>query len=145
MTPKQERFAVAFLELGSAASAYRHVYATKPDLPGSTVWPEASRIKNLPKVSARIAQLRERHAEKTGVTIDTVTEQLRRAYEAAMAAGQPSAAVRACMALAKLHGLFSNPAEVEARSYVINAEPMTEEEWVEEYGQPRFEGSASPR
>ena len=77
LTGKQEQFARAYVELGSGAAAYRRIYATRPDLPGSTVWPEASRIKNLPNVAARITQLRERHAEQTGVTIDTVTEQLR--------------------------------------------------------------------
>jgi hypothetical protein len=70
LTGKQEQFARAFVELGSAAAAYRRIYATRPDLPGSTVWPEASRIRNLPNVAARITQLRERHAEQTGVTID---------------------------------------------------------------------------
>ena len=146
LTGKQEQFARAFVELGSAAAAYRRIYATRPDLPGSTVCPEASRIRNLPNVAARIAQLRERHAQQTGVTIDTVTQQLRRAYELAVARRQPGAAVAAAMGLAKLHGLIKKRAELQARNFVVSDTPeglvvedkphvpMTEEEWEEEYG-----------
>jgi phage terminase small subunit len=147
LTGKQEQFARAFVELGSAAAAYRRIYATRPDLPGSTVWPEASRIRNLPNVAARITQLRERHAEQTGVTIDTVTGQLQQAYELAIDCGQPSAAVAATMGLAKLHGLFKSRAEVQARNFVVSDSPagrdqlemepktpLTEAEWMVEYG-----------
>jgi hypothetical protein len=96
--------------------------------------------------AARITQLRERHAQQTGVTIDTVTEQLRRAYKLAMDRGQPGAAVAAAMALARLHGLIKKRAE--ARAFVVcetpeglvveekPPEPMSSEEWMVEYGQP---------
>ena len=87
-------------------------------------------------VSRRIEELRERSAEKHAVTIDTVTEQLRRAYEAAMATGHIGAAVSAVMALARLHGLLRYRPEVQARSYVVSTEPMTEQEWEHKYGQP---------
>ena len=146
LTGKQEQFARAFVELGSAAAAYRRIYATRPDLPGSTVWPEASRIRNLPNVAASIAQLRERHAEQTGVTIDTLSGQLQQAYALALAHRQPSAAVTATMALAKLHGLFVDRAEVKARAFVVSdtpeglvvedgpPEPMSEAGWEEKNG-----------
>ncbi len=136
LTPKQERFCLAYIETGNASNAYRQSYAVGDQTKPSTVWCSASQMLRNPSVGHRIAELRSRHADRHEVTIDAVTEQLRRAYELAMARGQPSAAVGASMAMAKLHGLFKKPAEAEARNFVINAEPMTEEEWEHKYGQP---------
>ena len=62
--------------------------------------------------------------------------------------GQPSAAVGACMALARLLGLFVDRAEMKARNFVVcdtpaglivevkPPKPMTAEQWQAEYGVP---------
>ena len=136
LTLKQEKFCLAYLETGNASRAYRDAYDVGDQTKPSTIWCSASQLLRKPSVAQRIDALRERHAERTGVTIDTVTTSLQQAYEAAMANGQPSAAVRACMALARLHGLFRSRTEVEARSFVVSSEPMTEEEWERKHGQP---------
>lgn len=61
LTPKQESFAQLYVELGSAAEAYRRAYDSqaKPE----SVHVSASRLANDPKVSLRIQEIRDRLAE----------------------------------------------------------------------------------
>ena len=148
LTPKQAQFAAAYVLSGNASEAYRQAYNVGDRTKPSTVWCSASQLLRNPSVNHRIEALRAGRTEQTGITIDTVTEQLRQAYELAVDRGQPGAAVAASMALARLHGLFRSRAEVQARNFVVSAtpeglvvedkppEPMTPEAWVAEYGQP---------
>lgn len=61
LTPKQERFAHLYVELGTAAEAYRRAYESegKPE----TCQREGHVVLNNPKVAARVDELRERMAE----------------------------------------------------------------------------------
>jgi len=61
LKPKQERFAQLYVELGSAAEAYRRAYnsTAKPE----SVHVEASRTLNDPKVSLRVQQIRDELSE----------------------------------------------------------------------------------
>lgn len=61
LKPKQERFAQLYVELGSAAEAYRRAYnsTAKPE----SVHVEASRVLNDPKVTLRIQVIRDELAE----------------------------------------------------------------------------------
>lgn len=61
LKPKQERFAQLYVELGSAAEAYRRAYDSegKPE----SVHVAASRLLSDNKVSLRVAELREELAE----------------------------------------------------------------------------------
>lgn len=63
LTPKQERFAQLYVELGSASEAYRRAYEStaKPE----SVHVAASRLLNEPTVSLRIQGIRDRVAEES--------------------------------------------------------------------------------
>lgn len=61
LTPKQERFAQLYVELGTAAEAYRRAYETsaKPE----TCQREGHVVLHNPKVAARVEAIRERMEE----------------------------------------------------------------------------------
>lgn len=156
LTPKQEAFAQQFVELGNAAAAYRKAYAVSATTKPSSIWVNASKLFASTKVAQRVTELQAENAQRHEITIDSVTEQLTKAYEMAIARRQPSAAVGACMALARLHGLFTSRVEVQARNYVISTEPeggivseapphpMTDEEWEAKYGDPTSSSGSNP-
>ena len=130
LTPKQEWFCLAYLDTGNASAAYREAYDVRVGTKPSTVWCSASQLLQNPSVGHRIEELQRRTAERHKITIDTLSGQLQQAY-----------------ALAKLHGLFVNRAEVKAREFVVSDTPeglkiadgppeqMSEEAWERKYGQ----------
>lgn len=61
LTPKQERFAQLYVELGTAAEAYRRAYDAQGKPEGVQV--SASRLLSDPKISLRVEEIRERLAE----------------------------------------------------------------------------------
>lgn len=67
LTPKQEAFALGYVETGSATEAYRRAYNTKTMAP-QTLWSNASHLLDNTKVAARIASLNEKAAERAGIT-----------------------------------------------------------------------------
>src|SRR5215467_6559973 len=76
----------------------------------------ASRLLHSAKVAERIRELQEAAARRHATKVDTITEQLQECYAQAMASHQHSAAVAACMGLAKLHGLIIKKSEHRATS-----------------------------
>ena len=58
-------------------------------------------VKVLPKIEGRLRD----HRERCSITVDTLTAELEEARLLAMKGNRPSAAVRAIMAIAKLHRL----------------------------------------
>lgn len=106
MTPKQEKFAQLYVELGSAAEAYRQSYKAdrmKPD----TVYQRAHDLLRNSKVKVRIESIREAAQERNKITVDTLLAELEEARQAALCAEtvQSAAAVGATMGKAKLLGL----------------------------------------
>lgn len=80
LTAKQEAFAIAVFKGSNASDAYRTAYSPKR-MSDKTVNEEASRLLANPKISARIAELRERVARKAELTIErTLQEVARLAY-----------------------------------------------------------------
>lgn len=140
LTPKQEAFALAYLELGNGAAAYRAAYDAENMAPGS-VWVEAWHLLRHPKVAQRIGALQAEIAQKTGVTVESLTEDLRAAYGLAMETGNPSAAVSATNSLGKLHGLIVDRSEVDQT--VRAAEGEEAPEWLRNRAQARKERDAN--
>lgn len=106
MTPKQEKFAQLYVELGSAAEAYRQSYKAdrmKPD----TVYQRAHDLLQNGKVKVMIESIREAAQERNKITVDTLLAELEEARQAALCAEtvQSAAAVGATMGKAKLLGL----------------------------------------
>lgn len=106
MTPKQEKFAQLYVELGSAAEAYRQAYKAdrmKPD----TVYQRAHDLLQNGKIKVRVETIREAARERNKVTVDSLLAELEEARSIALGAETPqtSAAVSATMGKAKLVGL----------------------------------------
>jgi hypothetical protein len=107
LTPKQEAFALAYVETGNASEAYRRSYNVKSSTP-QAVWVSACRVLADAKVSLRVAQLQERAVKRHDVTIDSLTQELNEDRALAYRCGMPAAAISAVMGKAKLHGLAAD-------------------------------------
>jgi phage terminase small subunit len=71
LTPKQEKFALRYVELGNASEAYRQSYDAQSMKPES-VWAEASRTMANPLVASMIMELQGEHRARHGITVDRV-------------------------------------------------------------------------
>lgn len=97
----------------------------------------AHRLASDPGVRARIAELQERAAMRSEMTLAEVTESLRRIAAAAETEGGApglSVARAAWMDVAKLNGLVVDKSESVNIVHTISDEPMSEAEWVAAYG-----------
>jgi hypothetical protein len=104
LTPKQEAFCLAYVEIGNASEAYRRAYAAMNMKP-ATIHCRASRLLAQDKVAQAIRGLRRIHRLRHVVTVDALTAELEEARLLAVEKGHSAAAVSATMAKAKLHGL----------------------------------------
>lgn len=77
LTPKQEKFCLAYIEANNASDAYRAVYSAAK-MKEEAIWVEASKLLSNPKVSLRIQELRVAIAEKTIITEARVIEEAAR-------------------------------------------------------------------
>ena len=105
LTQKQEAFALAYVETGNAAEAYRRAYDVKAATLHSTIYSAASRLLADPKISARVNQLQEQAAELTLYTVKQAFEEYEVARQLALQEANPSAAVSAINGKVKLFGL----------------------------------------
>ncbi len=112
LTPKQEKFAQKYIEIGNAAEAYRLAYDAENMKP-VTIRRKAAELLEHGNVSAHIRALQEVHRERHKVTIDSITEELDQSRTAASADKQHSAAIAASLGKAKLHGLIADKPPVE--------------------------------
>ena len=110
VTPKQEAFALAYIETGNASEAYRQVYSAEKMKP-ETVFVKASELLKNGKVAVRVAELQAAHRERHDVTVASLTKELEEARDLASKNKQPSAVVQAVMGKAKIHGLIRDKHE----------------------------------
>lgn len=119
VTEQQEKFCRVFVETGNASEAYRQAYNAK-NMGQNTIAVRASEMLDKSNITVRLSQLREVHAKRHGITVDTLLEKLNAVYDAAMDTGpgesprpaQAAAATGAIMAQAKLLGLDKQLVEV---------------------------------
>jgi hypothetical protein len=105
LTIKQENFALAFVQNGSMVDTYKEVYAPK-NMSDKSARTESARIRNHPKVAKRIAELQEENRKKNEITIEYITNGLKKAIALATSKEDASNLRQAYMDLAKLHGLL---------------------------------------
>lgn len=105
LTPKQEAFALAYMETGNAAEAYRRAYDVAQDARDSWLYVEACQLLDNPKVALRLKELKERAAKLALYTVSKAYEELEDARSLAMAEKNPSAAVSAITGKVKLFGI----------------------------------------
>ena len=113
LTPKQEAFALAYVETGNASEAYRRSYNAEKMKP-SVIAVKASELLANGNVAVRVAELQAAHVERHEITVDDILRELEEAR--ALAAGgekpQPAAMVAASMGKAKLLGMLMDKTEV---------------------------------
>jgi phage terminase small subunit len=128
--PRHERFAQELAKGKSQAEAYQ-IAGYEPSEPN------ASRLTRNDKVQARVAELQERAAIKTELTIASITERLLQIADKGEALGEASglAVARASMMdAAKINGLIVERSENVNINHDISAELPTAEEWEAEHG-----------
>ncbi|RWI42246.1 MAG: hypothetical protein EOQ93_31755 [Mesorhizobium sp.] len=137
---RQERFCLGLAEGLPQSRAYIEAGYTAR---GNAAEVEASKMVRLPKVAARVAELRADAAKRSGITVDDLVTDLNLMFKLALATKNPAAGVTAVMGKAKLLGLIIDRAEVATTQRRPMRAPgevkqMTLEEW-----QRRFTPNAS--
>lgn len=110
LTPKQEKFCLAYLETGSASEAYRLAYETRKMKP-ETVNKKAYELTQNGQITARLSELKKPVIEKAQLTLETHLERLDHLSRAAEAAEQYGAAITAETNRGKAAGLYITKVE----------------------------------
>ncbi len=129
---RHERFAQELAKGKSASEAY--VLAGYKADDGNCI-----RLTGNDRVRARIAELQERAAAKTELTVATITEDLLRIARAGEALGEASGlsvARAAMMDAAKINGLIVERTENVNINHDVSDSPLTEDEWAEQHAAP---------
>ena len=116
LTVKQESFVQVYIESGSASEAYRQAYDVSATTKAETVWQAASRLLADRKVAARVEAMHKLAEGETLFAVEQALEEFEEARQMAMDNGQPSAAVSATTAKAKLFGMMTDRRHVDHRS-----------------------------
>lgn len=113
LTPKQEAFALAYVETGNASEAYRRAY-NAGNMKPETVNRTAKELMDNPKIAARVHEIRSAHVERHETTVDDILRELEEARVVALQQEKPQAAamVAASMGKAKLLGMLTDKTEV---------------------------------
>ncbi|MBZ9810714.1 terminase small subunit [Mesorhizobium sp. ESP-6-2] len=132
---RQERFCQGLIEGLTQTRAYVEAGYTAR---GNAAEVEASKMVRLPKVAARVAQLRAAAARRWEITVDDLVAELDVMLKLAHATKNPSAGVTAIMGKAKLLGLVVDKAEVATTLRKPLREPgdterMSLEEWTAKF------------
>lgn len=122
LTPKQEAFALAYVETSNASEAYRRCYNVGENTKPETVWVKASELLSGGKVAARVAELQAMAADRMLVTVESITRELDEARELAKTEKQAAAMTGAIMGKAKLHGLLVEKQEVKNFTVTISGD-----------------------
>ena len=112
LTEKQEAFALAFLETGNAAEAYRRAYDVAPDAKDGWLYVEACQLLDNPKIALRLKELREQAERLSIYNLTQALTELEQAREIARVSVNPSAMVAATTGKIKLFGL-DKPSKIE--------------------------------
>ena len=126
MTPKQEKFAQLYVEMGSADEAYRQSDEASRMKPESIHRRAHGLLENV-KIKARIETIREAARERNLVTVDSLLVELEQARQIALGAETPqtAAAVSATMGKAKLVGLDKQIFDLRSGDGSMTPQPTT--------------------
>lgn len=111
LTPKQEAFALAYIQTGNASEAYRLAYDTSK-MTEKSVNENASKLLKHAKVAPRIAELRAPVVEKAGLTLEKHLDDLLRLRNMAVKDAKWTAAIQAEIARGKAAGLYVERTEL---------------------------------
>jgi phage terminase small subunit len=105
LTPKQEAFALAYVETGNAAEAYRRAYDVRAATQHSSIYVAASKLLDNAKIMQRVADLQKQAADMCLYTVKDAFTEYEIARQLALQVENPSAAVSAVNGKVKLFGL----------------------------------------
>ncbi|WGE88065.1 terminase small subunit [Actinobacillus equuli subsp. haemolyticus] len=125
LTPKQEAFALKYVELGNASEAYRQAYNTD-EMKSETVHRKANELMSNGKITARIDELKAEHQARHKLTVDDLLIDLDEARNIAKENGNANAMISATMAKAKLLGLDKPTLEVAVNGTLDNIPTVIE-------------------
>lgn len=113
LTPKQEAFALAYVETGNASEAYRRSYNAEKMKP-SVIAVKASELLAHGNVSVRVKELQAAALDEHKITMSDILRELEEARVVALQQEKPQAAamVAATMGKAKLLGMLTDKTEV---------------------------------
>ena len=111
LTPKQEAFALAYLETGNASEAYRRAYDAEGMKPES-VNRKAKELIDSGKIAARVEELRAPVREAAQITLKQHLDDLKRLRDLAEASAKYGPAIQAEVARGKASGLYVEKTEV---------------------------------
>lgn len=114
LTPKQEAFALVYVETSNASEAYRQSYNVGENTKPETIWRKACEVLANGKVGARVAKLQLAAQERTLVTVESITKELEAARKKADDLDNPGAMTGAIMGKAKVNGLLIEKVVVKA-------------------------------
>ena len=123
LTPKQEAFALAYVETGNAAEAYRRAYDVRAATTHSTIYSAASRLVADPRIYARVLELQDQLRSLTLYSIKDAFDEYEEARQLALTEANPSAAVAAVTGKVKLFGLEA-PTRTKAEHTGPNGTPL---------------------
>jgi phage terminase small subunit len=137
LTPKQKRFCLLIVEGETQSKAYQLAgYAVKGERVASA---NASQLLDKPNIQAFIAEQQQQAANRTLVTVESITANLERICANAERAGSFGPAVAAQQVIARLHGLLIEKSEV---SVMHRPAPLptkiielSEADWIRQFGQ----------
>jgi len=105
LTQKQENFCLAYIETGNASEAYRQAYSAGK-MTAASVHRAAKELLDIPKITARVKELRAPSIERAQLTLDGHLDDLKRLRDTAEKEGKYSAAISAEIARGKAAGLY---------------------------------------
>jgi len=106
MNDKQKRFVEEYMVDSNATQA-----AIRAGYSKNTAAEQGYQLLQKPSVKAAIQAAQAEHRERTAVTVESITEKLRVAYDLAKTKDQPASMVQAAMGIAKLHGYLVDRVE----------------------------------
>src|SRR3982074_2623163 len=104
---RHERFVVALLRTGVAATAY--LKAGYAPTTRNALDVSACQLLRRPKVQARVRELRKQMAARNRISLDSLLDDLAADRALARTLGQPAAAISATMHQARVGGLLGVP------------------------------------
>ncbi len=111
LTPKQEKFCIAYIETGNASEAYRRAYNSGKMKP-ETVNRNAKSMLDDNKIATRIGALQKPAVEKAQVTLEQHLNDLKRLRDLAEADQKWQAAIQAEVSRGKVSGLYTERHEL---------------------------------
>lgn len=111
LTPKQEAFALKYVECSNASEAYRECYDVGENTDDKTVWDNAGQLARSTAVAHRVAEIRKRLEDECIVNVVTHTKEMDDVAQEARDAKQYSAAITAYKNKATVHGLYKDKGE----------------------------------